>query len=536
MVGTASPWLIPPINGLRLNWLANAEISASPQEPDKTGLSIFQYDQFEFSEFARQLPPYAVALDATMRDRYQLDPRRWTKFGFVQGRRDAVSQYFVLNPLNTYPISSLRTGLALMARESGVKVDTGLIEPGFLPALESPSTIWALIAKWRGDRPLPRISCMITPEKLGALLGSLEAAGLSSRAQAEAYAQLAQDFIMCPHVFVSLDPTDADSLVLDFERPPTKSVPENCRELWNDPPESASAPSYLKCRLADAAAEPAWKVYRPLADVLPSAQFAALTSRPGAISERARAYYDENNASIIESLGTTYQAGLIGKTANADLTLTNLIKASGLRAGERVLDLGCGSGGPAIAMAKSMAGVEVIGLTISAAQTASAVQHVGTADVADRVTIVAGDYQHCPITSGCVDRIVFFESLGYADDLLQVLREAHRCLRTGGSIYIKDVVRKPDPLRPAEALDLAEFDAVYAQRTPTPEAIAKAMAVAGFQDLKFEPLTNVMDVTGFFGAMFDHKAQDGLTEFGRRHYRAYRQLPVTFAHFSGSKP
>lgn len=536
MAGTASPWLIPPLDGLRLNWLANAEISASPQEPEKTGLSVYQYDQFEYAAFARDLPPYVVELDARMRDRYQLDPRRWTKFGYVGRQRASLSQYFVLNPTNAYPISSLRTGLALMARQAGVSVNTSLVEPGFRPALENPNTLWALIAKWSGETPLPRISCMITTAGLGALLESLVAEGLLNQELAEAYSRIAETFQSCPHVFVSLDPADPNGLAVDFERPNLDCVPEACRRLLSEPTIQEASPTYLKCRMLSSNIEPKWTVYRPLADVLPMMQLEELISRPSGIVKRAKAYYEDNNANIIESLGSTYQAGLIGKSAKPDLTLSNLINACGLEPGERVLDLGGGSGGPAIAMARSMEGVNVVGMTISASQADSAKSHVEAGGVADRVKIIVGDYHHCPVPSESMDRVVFFESLGYADDLVQVLREAFRCLRKGGSVYIKDVVRKPDPLRPSEALDLAEFDSVYSQRTPTPELIAKAMVMAGFHDLKFEPLTKVMEVTGFFGAMLDRKAKDGLSEFGRRHYRAYRQLPVTFAHFSGSKP
>ncbi|MBX7133741.1 MAG: class I SAM-dependent methyltransferase [Fimbriimonadaceae bacterium] len=287
--------------------------------------------------------------------------------------------------------------------------------------------------------------------------------------------------------------------------------------------------------MSDPAKEPTWTVYRPLADVLPRKLLDQFTAIPPVSVARSRSYYDSHNDTIVSALGATYQAGLIGKSPDATQTLLNLVKACGVKAGETVLDMGCGTGGPAIALAQAVDGVEVIGLTISSQQAESTKQHVVSTGGSPRVTILMADYHNCPIADESVDRIVFFESLGYAVDIASVLREAYRCLRKGGEVYIKDVVRKPDSLSTAEILELAEFDRLYAQRTPSPEEIAKGLVRAGFTELKFEPLSKVMNVTGFFAAMFDHRSEDGLSEFGRHHYRAFRQLPVTFAHFSARK-
>ncbi|HRJ97810.1 MAG TPA: hypothetical protein PLL78_14105, partial [Fimbriimonadaceae bacterium] len=86
------------------------------------------------------------------------------------------------------------------------------------------------------------------------------------------------------------------------------------------------------------------------------------------------------------------------------------------------------------------------------------------------------------------------------------------------------------------ALELAEFDEIYAQRTPTPEQIAAAIAHAGFVELKGEPLSGLATTLGFAQAMRDRNSPDGLSEFGRRHHRSFQALPVTFVHFSAVRP
>lgn len=535
MVGAASSWLIPRLEGLRLNWLANAEISNSPSSTESVGLSLFQYDSFEFSEFAKRLPPSAILLDREFRSRFELDPRRWTKYTFAEGQQRSLSQYFVIDPRNTYPISTLRLGLRLMAEKSESQVDTKLIEPGFGPALDDGGSLWALISKWQGDRPFPRISCRIRRELLQETLSSMATSGLVLEGLCQEYLAIAEQFPSSEHVFVSLDPSKDDGVVLDFEPKLESEIPAACRDLWGNPTALGEGRKYIKCRLSRSAREPMWTIYRPLPDVLPEELVADLTAIPQVSAARSRSYYDMHNENIVSALGRTYQAGLIGKSPDATQTLLNLVKACGLKAGETVLDMGCGAGGPAMALAQAADGVEVIGLTISSQQAASAKQHLLSTEGSPRVTVLVADYHNCPIADESIDRVVFFESLGYAVDVARVLREAYRCLRKGGEVYIKDVVRKPDSLSTSEILDLAEFDRLYAQRTPSPEEIAKGLVRAGFTDLKFEPLSKVMNVTGFFAAMFDHQSEDGLSEFGRHHYRAFRQLPVTFAHFSARK-
>jgi hypothetical protein len=106
-----------------------------------------------------------------------------------------------------------------------------------------------------------------------------------------------------------------------------------------------------------------------------------------------------------------------------------------------------------------------------------------------------------------------------------VLREAFRVLRPGGAIYMKDVFTPDRALTPPERLELAEFDRVYAQRTPRLGDVVSALAEAGFEDVTMEPLTQKVDLRPFYGPM---RSGPTLTPFGKAHYRAFRQLPVEF--------
>lgn len=528
MVGNASSWLIPNVSEWRLNWLAHAEISASPDEPSKVGLSAYQFDPSEYGAFAESLPPQLVDLEAEMRGRLDLDPRRWTKLHYRDSEIQGYSQYFVLDPRHHYPIASLRLGLKRMGLE-----DVSRIEPGFRSALECRDSLWALIAKWKDGKPHPRLSCMIPPSLLGTVLDELRMSDFIEDRVVQRLVEVAKSLGDTPHVFVSLDPETPNAVAVDFERVAPGNVPQSCSSLWCTPTPTEAA-RYLKCRLDPATLEPTWTVYRPLAEVIPEDEFERLITTSDHTRTRAQAYYDREHATILEAVGSTYQAGLLGQS-DAATTVRHLISASGIQPGDRVVDLGCGSGGPAIQIARTIADTKVVGVTISIEQANAGRRLIAEAGLQDRVAIICGDYHQLPFEDSLFDRVVFFESLGYAEDMLQVMCEAFRVLRPGGTLYVKDVVRKPDPTR-AEALELAEFDRVYHQRTSTPNEIAIAIHKAGFVDLRGESLSGVANAIGFHQAMIDPSQPDGLTPFGRSHYRTYLKLPVTFAHFSALKP
>lgn len=528
MAGRESAWLIPPLDGLRRNWIAHAEISASEKG---WAVSYFLFDEFEFEDFARRLPlPDALrSLDRDLRKTFDFDPRRWTKVGFdVSGYTDEWSQYFVVDPRNHYPIATLRLGLKRLGAR-----DTSRIEPAFRVALERPDTLWALIAKWNEQQVRPRLSCRIRPTDTEALLASLAANGFLDDGDAVVLSELAQRFWASPYHFVSLDPSLPGAVALDVEWPAPEATPPtvdvgNCQV-------GSDGIRYLKVRLGPDR-QPRWTFYRSLPDAIPPDQFAGLVARPSSLREAARCYYDENNESLLQAVGPVYQAGLIGQRGSPENTVRHLISAAGIQAGERIADLGCGAGGPAVMIARLVENAHVDGLTLSPEQAKAGRTLAAAHGVADRVRIEVGDYHRVPLESEVYDRVVFFESIGYADDLDQVLREAYRLLRRGGRLYIKDVVRKPDPLPRREALELAEFDEVYRQRTPTPEQVAAAIARAGFSDLKGEPLSGLATTLGFAHAMRDRASPDGLSEFGRRHHRNFQSLPVTFVHFSAVRP
>ncbi|QVJ02387.1 methyltransferase domain-containing protein [Nocardiopsis eucommiae] len=109
----------------------------------------------------------------------------------------------------------------------------------------------------------------------------------------------------------------------------------------------------------------------------------------------------------------------------------------GLRPGEHLLDAGCGPGETAVYLTTEF-GARVTGITVSDFEVAKATERAATAGVDDRAVFQHGDYASLDFPDGSFDAVLALETLQYANDLDQVLREFHRVLRPGGRLSFSD--------------------------------------------------------------------------------------------------
>jgi cyclopropane-fatty-acyl-phospholipid synthase len=154
------------------------------------------------------------------------------------------------------------------------------------------------------------------------------------------------------------------------------------------------------------------------------------------------AHYDLGNAFYREWLDRTmtYSSALYAPGDN-DLSSAQtrkyraLAEAGGFKAGDHVLEIGCGWGGFA-EFAASEFGCKVTGLTISKEQYAYAVERIAKAGLSDKVTIKLQDYRD---ETGVYDRIAsieMFEAVGeeYWHDYFDQLRDR---LKPGGTAALQ---------------------------------------------------------------------------------------------------
>lgn len=104
--------------------------------------------------------------------------------------------------------------------------------------------------------------------------------------------------------------------------------------------------------------------------------------------------------------------------------------------GDRVLDIGCGTGRPALRIASTTA-ASVLGITISREQVAQASERAVAEGTSDQVSFQYADAMDMPFETGAFDAVLAFESIVHMDRPT-ALREMARVLAPGGRLVLTD--------------------------------------------------------------------------------------------------
>lgn len=108
--------------------------------------------------------------------------------------------------------------------------------------------------------------------------------------------------------------------------------------------------------------------------------------------------------------------------------VAKLLKA---KPGMKLLDVGCGVGGPGREIAR-FSGASVVGLNCSDYQLERAREHTRKAGLQDLCTYVKGDFCHMEFEDNTFDGIFCFEATCHAGRLADVYKEIARVLKPGG--------------------------------------------------------------------------------------------------------
>ncbi|WP_020178329.1 cyclopropane-fatty-acyl-phospholipid synthase family protein [Methylopila sp. M107] len=183
---------------------------------------------------------------------------------------------------------------------------------------------------------------------------------------------------------------------------------------WTSP----DLPSFLELFCVNAEHTSAYLLAKPLFRALQNLRHWMRRNTKAGARRNIEAHYDLGNAFYEKWLdpSMTYSSALFS-AATDDLQSAQeekyraLARATGLRTGEHVLEIGCGWGGFAEFAAKEV-GARVTGLTISPAQLDFAQKRIFEAGLADRVELKLQDYRD---ERGSYDRIAsieMFEAVG----------------------------------------------------------------------------------------------------------------------------
>lgn len=105
-------------------------------------------------------------------------------------------------------------------------------------------------------------------------------------------------------------------------------------------------------------------------------------------------------------------------------------EAMGLKPGMRVLDLGCGVGGPQRALAKRF-GASIVGLNISEYQLGKCAAYNRQAGLDPLCTVMHGDFMNIPADDRSFDAAYQVEAIPHAPDKVGAYSEVFRVLRPG---------------------------------------------------------------------------------------------------------
>ncbi len=252
------------------------------------------------------------------------------------------------------------------------------------------------------------------------------------------------------------------------------------------------------------------------------------------------AFYDQWTPAFLAGCDDVFQSGLpLPPTGpeTVEASAAYLAAEARIDPGHRVLDVGCGVGGPARLIARLIPGVVIDGVTISPLQAVTAGRLTAAAGLADRVRVHLADFHAVPFSDAAFDRVIGLEVTGYSPDLGHLYTELRRVLRPGGSIYIKDVFRAGGRLNSDQRRDLAAFDDMWhVVRSPSVDDTVAAMRSAGFVGIESGGYERV-GTDRFIGAMVElHAGELRLTQLGKQFFRTFQALPVDFGWVRGWVP
>ncbi len=179
--------------------------------------------------------------------------------------------------------------------------------------------------------------------------------------------------------------------------------------------------------------------------------------------------------------------------AAAEELCRRVCDAAPVRAGERVLDVGCGFGGTVASLNERFTGLDLTGVNIDPRQLARAQETVAPVN-GNRVAWVRADACALPFGDAQFDAVLAVECVFHFPSRAAFLAEAARVLKPGGRLALSDFVPSPEgveTLRRYAADGSAELEASYGRvDLLCPEDEYRGLlAAAGFAAPRFEDVT-----------------------------------------------
>jgi len=164
----------------------------------------------------------------------------------------------------------------------------------------------------------------------------------------------------------------------------------------------------------------------------------------------------------------------------------HLAALGGLASGERVLDMGCGTGGASRLLAAEL-GCETLGVDITPAFVTAAEWLSRATGLAERTRFLCADAARTPLPDRRFEAVWCQHALMNMPDTAAVLAEWHRLLVPGGRLLLHEVVAGDN--REPLALPVPWASTPAASHLQTRQALEARLAEAGFVPETLEDVT-----------------------------------------------
>ena len=118
-----------------------------------------------------------------------------------------------------------------------------------------------------------------------------------------------------------------------------------------------------------------------------------------------------------------------------------------------VVDLGCGPADVPVRLARALSSARITGVDGSAAMLALAREAVRSARVEHQVELHLGRLPDLALPDHSFDLVLSKDMLHHLPDPQALWREARRLARSGGAVYVMDLVRPDSPLEAREIVE-----------------------------------------------------------------------------------
>lgn len=162
-------------------------------------------------------------------------------------------------------------------------------------------------------------------------------------------------------------------------------------------------------------------------------------------------------------------------------------EAAGIRAGDRVLDAGCGLGGSANFLNKS-AGAVMYAINLQPQHLARARALTTASGARPPVSYSRQDYTQMAFAAGSFDVVWGLESICHCADKREFLAEAYRVLRAPGRLMVADFFQARKTLTPEERARMQWIHGWAIPNLAAVEQFAEDAAAVGFVNVQYRDI------------------------------------------------